>query len=58
MPEPTVPPIHASQVQCPACNAAPGEACNQPTSTGRTNVRWYHYARENVASGWASGGDH
>jgi hypothetical protein len=38
------------QVICPVCNARPGHPCNAPTDTGRRNVRWYHYAREELAA--------
>lgn len=31
---------------CPACYARPGEPCTTPTDTGRRNVGWFHYARE------------
>lgn len=31
---------------CPACNAEPHHPCNAPTNTGRRDVKWVHYARE------------
>ena len=31
---------------CPVCNAQPGHACNVPTETGRRDVPWYHFKRE------------
>lgn len=31
---------------CPVCNARPGHACNVPTDTGRRDVPWYHFKRE------------
>ena len=36
---------------CPNCQSGPGEACTQPTDTGRAAVSWVHMARE-------SAGDH
>jgi hypothetical protein len=35
----------AMTVQCPACQAKPGEPCHVPTDNGRRNVGWYHLAR-------------
>jgi hypothetical protein len=31
---------------CPTCNARPGYRCNAPTNTGRRDVLWFHYTRE------------
>ena len=31
---------------CPTCNAQPGYRCTVPTDTGRRNVDWYHFKRE------------
>jgi hypothetical protein len=31
---------------CPACNAQPGYRCTVPTDTGRRDVAWYHFKRE------------
>lgn len=36
------------QVECPACRSPRGERCTQPTSTGRTDVKWFHLAREDA----------
>lgn len=35
--------------RCEACNAPKGQSCNEPTSTGRRNVRWFHVIRESRA---------
>ena len=37
-------------VRCPACNAKPLEPCTRPTDTGRANVAWFHYVREEAAN--------
>lgn len=31
---------------CPVCNAHAGDPCTQPTNTGRTPVRFFHYKRQ------------
>ena len=36
-------------VPCPACQAQPDEWCSAPADTGRRDVRWVHYAREQLA---------
>lgn len=33
-------------IVCTTCNARRGEPCSAPTSTGRKNVTWFHYSRE------------
>ncbi len=34
---------------CPACNARANKRCTAPTNTGRREVKWVHYAREQAA---------
>lgn len=31
--------------ECPNCHSKPGEACTQPTDTGRRPVAWVHLSR-------------
>lgn len=35
-------------VFCPACQALEGESCTHPTDTGRREVGWVHFAREDA----------
>jgi hypothetical protein len=38
-------------IPCPVCMAPAGVPCNAPTETGRRNVEWFHFKREeSVAS--------
>lgn len=36
-------------VGCNTCNARPNEPCSMPTTNGRANVRWFHFARTDAA---------
>jgi hypothetical protein len=36
-------------IPCPVCFAPGGVPCNTPTPTGRRNVEWFHYKREETA---------
>lgn len=44
--------IGVGGVQCPNCNALPGDPCTQPTENARKPVPWYHSARFNEYTKW------
>ena len=43
-------PVHPMQIACPVCMAPKGVPCNAPTNTGRRNVEWFHFKREEAVS--------
>lgn len=45
MPLPDMNPMYRA-VQCPVCGAPPTRPCNVPTDTGRRDVGWVHFKRE------------
>jgi hypothetical protein len=45
------------EIECPACQAKPGEPCTQPNDNGRKPVRWFHLSREDRALGWEASED-